>query len=71
MWEHCSLRISIVELIELRLTLIVLMSSFFWWVSTIKAMISWSRVVVIWTNEKENGIGETKGVWRGGWDHKK
>jgi hypothetical protein len=26
-------------------------------------------VVVIWTKEQENGIGETKGVWRGGWDH--
>jgi hypothetical protein len=26
-------------------------------------------VVVIWKKEQANGIGETKGVWRGGWDH--
>jgi hypothetical protein len=69
MWEHCSLRISIDELIELRSTLIVLMSSWFWWVSTIKVLSSWAHVVAIWKNEQENGIGETKGVWRGGWDH--
>jgi hypothetical protein len=69
MWEHCSLRISIVELIELMLALIVLMSSLFWWLSAIKALSSWARVVVIWTNEQENNIRETKGVWRGGWYH--
>jgi hypothetical protein len=26
-------------------------------------------VVAIQTKEQANGIGETKGVWRGGWDH--
>jgi hypothetical protein len=48
---ECSLRMSIVELIELMLALIVLMSYLFWWFSSIKALISWARVVVIWTNE--------------------
>jgi hypothetical protein len=47
MWEHCSLRISIVELIEIMLALIVVMSCLFWWFSTIKALCSWARVVVI------------------------
>jgi hypothetical protein len=38
-------------------------------VSTIKVLSSWARVVAIWKNVKANGIGETKGVWRVGWDH--
>jgi hypothetical protein len=66
MWEHCPLRISIVELMELMLALRYLMSSLSWLLSTIKVLSSWARVVVIGTKEKENGIGETKGVWRGG-----
>jgi hypothetical protein len=70
MWENISLRISIDELIEIRLKLIFLMSSWFWGESEIKVLSSWARVVSIWTNEQENGIGETKGFWRGGWDHK-
>jgi hypothetical protein len=69
MWEHCSLRILIAKFIELRYAPIVLMSSLFWWVSTIKELSSWGHVVVIWKNEQENGIGETTTVWRGWWDH--
>jgi hypothetical protein len=69
MYEHCSLRITISELIVLRLALIVLMSSWFWWLSAIKILSSWALVVAIWENGQENGIGETKGFWRGGWDH--
>jgi hypothetical protein len=30
-------------------------------VSTIKVLSSWARVVVIWKNGQENGIGEKKG----------
>jgi hypothetical protein len=26
-------------------------------------------VVSIWKKEQENGLRETKWVWRGGWDH--
>jgi hypothetical protein len=69
MWEHSSLRISIAELIELRLALIFLMSSWFWWVLAIKVLSSWACVVAIWKNEQANGIIKTKGVCRGGWDH--
>ena len=69
MWEHCSLRISRVELIELMLEVISLMSSLFWWLSEIKELSSWALVVAIWKNGKENGIRETKWAWRDGWDH--
>jgi len=62
MWEHWSLRISIVKLMELMLALICLISSLCWWLSVIKALSSWARVVVIWIKEHGNGIGETKGV---------
>jgi hypothetical protein len=68
MWEHCSLRISRVELIELMLEVISLMSSLFWWLLAIKELSSWVLVVAIWKKGADNWYRGNKrglGCWVG------
>jgi hypothetical protein len=46
--------------------LILLMSSLFYLLSTTNVLSSWVRVVAIWKNGQENGIGVNKGLGRVG-----
>jgi hypothetical protein len=68
MWEHCSLRISRVKLIEIMFEVISLMSSLFWWLSKIKELSSWALVVAIWKKGADNWYRRNKrdlGCWVG------
>jgi hypothetical protein len=54
---------------KIRFEFIFLMSSLLHRLSTTNVLSSWDRVLAIWKNGQENGIGGTQGVRRGGWDH--